>query len=94
MIFSHWAYLLTFCLLHKCVCGVCLGKMVFEPLYPDREKKLVIESTEISWSTRKHRALEAGKMDEQNYSGGAEIFRTFWQSINRDGEEINSATDN
>lgn len=33
-------------------------------------------------------------MDEQNSSGGAGIFPTFRQSINRDGEEMNSVANN
>lgn len=33
-------------------------------------------------------------MDVQNSSGGAGIFPTFRQSINRDGEEMNSVTNN
>lgn len=66
----------------------------FENLFILKGNKLVIESTEILWSTRKHRVLEAGKMDEQNSSGGAGIFPTFRQSINRDGEEMNSVANN
>lgn len=41
---------------------------------------------------RKAPCAEAGKMDEQNRSCRAGIFRTFRQSINRDGEEMNSGT--
>lgn len=49
-----------------------------------------LESSVTEWSTGKRRALEAGKTDEQNC--GAGIFRTFRQSINRDGEGMNSVT--
>lgn len=66
----------------------------FLNLFNRKGNKLVIESTEMLWSTTKHRLLKAGEMDEQNSSGGAGIFPTFPQSINRDDAEMNSVTNN
>lgn len=74
--------------------SVSAWKRWYLNLFILKGNKLVMEFTGMLLSTKKHRVLEAGKMDEQNSSGGAGIFRTSRQSINRDGEEMNSVTNN